>query len=166
MLTLLLLAVIGQPALAQDPGSFDFDTRQIPDLLEAFRDRAPIMGVCPLGEVDRRAVPPGRHLLHLGTTGFYLDLDGRIELTERQRVELVRIRDQALKAGAELDAEILAAEHEVWATSSSLANSEALRAKVRTVETLRTNQRLLYVDAVTEAASQLTEKQRRILTKK
>lgn len=166
MLTLLMIALLGQPAVAGDPGRFEFDARPIPDLLDMLRTRGPIMGECPLGEVDRRAVPPRHHLLHLGTTGFYLDLQDRLQLTDIQKATLEQIRDDALAAGRGLDAAIERAEHDVWRASSSLRQAAVLEKKIQNAEALRTEQRLVYVRAIRSAADVLTDAQRSALTDK
>ena len=164
MLTLLLIALLGQPAVAGDPGRFESDARPIPDLLDVLRQRGPIMGECPLGDVDRRVVSPRRHLLHLGSTGFYLDLQDRLHLSDTQKVALAQIRDEALAAGGDMDAAIVRAEHEVWQASGSLHGATVLEKKIRNAEALRTEQRLIYARAIASAAEVLTDAQRSTLT--
>jgi len=162
MYALLITALLfGGAANATDPSTLDVSVEGLPDLMEIFRRHRPIMGDCPVGEVgDSAPIPPGAHLLHLGTSGFYLDYAQRLELTEAQRSALREIRDGSLEAGARLDAAIEDAEHRLWAASGAGAPRQELEAMVREIERLRADQRWGYLEAVERAATALTDRQR------
>jgi Spy/CpxP family protein refolding chaperone len=141
-----------------------YDVDELPDLLQVFKRRRPAMGYCPLGVSARSDTPPPReHLLHLGTTDFYLDYRRRLGLTDTQVADLRGIRDRSLAAGAALEQEIEEAEARLWEISGSDSEQVPLNQQVREIEQLRAEQRWLYLDAVVRAADVLTPAQRTTL---
>ncbi len=160
MRSLLLLAALLAPAnaLATDPSTLDVNLEGIPDMIDLFRRQRPIMGQCPMGEQEG-SLASAEHVLHLGTTGFYLDYARRLDLTEEQRSKLEGVRDSALRVGAEQQQRIDKAEAELWRLTGTDATPAELEAQVRAIGKLRDDQRWGYLEAVREAAGLLTSKQ-------
>ena len=101
---------------------------------------------------------------HMGATGFFLDHPEHITLSTEQRTALESIKVKAERDQAVLRQQIEKAEGEVWAlTGSERPDSLAIDAKIRTVEKLRSQKRLAYIQLVGEAAKVLTEDQRKQL---
>lgn len=100
----------------------------------------------------------------MGATGFFLDHPEHITLSTEQRTALESIKVKAERDQAVLRQQIEKAEGEVWAlTGSERPDSLAIDAKIRTVEKLRSQKRLAYIQLVGEAAKVLTEDQRKQL---
>lgn len=154
-----LFSILVGAALAQDFIPDVVDVSELPDLLEALGSNRPVMGKCPLG-MDGMALPPADHLLHLGTTGFYLDYEKRLDLDEEQVESLTAIRDDALGRGALLDAQLEAKEAELWGlTGAPQRDEKAITSVVKQIEALHVERRLLYIDAISRAADTLRPEQ-------
>ncbi len=108
---------------------------------------------------------PGRsHLYHVGATGFFLDHDDHVQLTDAQRADLARIKSVAQNGHAEVLSRIAAAEHDLYVvTSADGFSREAVDAGVRRIAALYVERRLAFIQAVGQAASVLTNAQRRAL---
>ncbi len=108
---------------------------------------------------------PGRsHLYHVGATGFFLDHDDHVQLTDAQRADLARIKAVAQRGHTEVLSRIAAAEHDLYVvTSADGFSREAVDAAVRRIAALYVERRLAFIQAVGQAASVLTNAQRRTL---
>jgi Spy/CpxP family protein refolding chaperone len=108
--------------------------------------------------------PGASHLYHIGAEGFFLNHDVHISLTADQHQKLERIKEKAMLDGASCGRNIDKAEQDLWElTASDTPDAAAIEGKLREVEKLRGDQRLAFIRAVGEAASQLTEEQRHVL---
>lgn len=146
-------------ALAQDMVP-EVDLSNLPDLLEGFHSKGPVMGECPLGLQDAPNIAPADHLLHLGTTGFYLDYEKRLDLDATQLKALQVIRDETLRRGAVLDAQLEVKENALWALTGGTSFDQAVvAATVKEIEALQVERRLLYIVAISQAAGVLRPEQ-------
>lgn len=167
-MTLFAVPIAGhhRSAYGQDFDNLVVEVDELPDLAALFRRKAPIMGACPMG-VDAVApedLPPDAHLLHLGTTGFYLDYRHRISLTDDQVEALRQLRDEALERGGALAERMDAAEQDLWTlTGAPAPDPAAIQASLETVGDLRDAQRWTYLEAVLRASEVLTPAQRAAL---
>ena len=108
--------------------------------------------------------PGASHLYHVGSTGFFLDHDEHIALTDAQKKELNRIKEQALLDGATAGRKVEEAEQALWTlTAADEPDVEKIAAKVKEIEANRADQRLAFIRAVGEAAKVLTDDQRQAL---
>jgi hypothetical protein len=159
------LVGLASPAASAWDDTLNIDT--MPDLY-GFLRRQPVMGECPLGlrDAEGDATPPGRHLLHLGTTGFYLDYRIRLKLSDDQIASLKAIRDAVLREAAAREVEIRQAEERMWTLTSTVApEPSGLKAQVDAIGAVRDQQRWLHLEAVLEASRVLTDAQRSKLSK-
>jgi len=135
--------------------------------MDAMPAASPGMAAASSG-MPQSALPgfPGvSHLYHIGATGFFLDHAEHISLTTDQQAALNKIKEQALAAKTNADRQIEQAEQEMASlTSSDQPDSAKIESKVRDIEKLRANERLIFIRAVGEAANLLTDDQRKILT--
>ena len=159
-MSVLLPPLLLGTAHAQDFIPMDVDMSELPDLLEAMRSPGPVMGECPLGMDGDATLAPADHLLHLGTTGFYLDYEKRLDLDAEQVEVLEGIRNDALARGAALDAQLAANEASLWAlTGEQGPDAAAITTTAQEIEALNTERRLLYIDAISRAAAVLRPEQ-------
>jgi Spy/CpxP family protein refolding chaperone len=108
--------------------------------------------------------PGASHLYHVGATGFFLDHGEHTTLTDPQKAELNRIKEQSLLEGATARRKIQEAEQALWAlTAADQPDAGAIEANVSEIEKLRAGQRLAAIRAVGSAARVLTDEQRRQL---
>jgi len=109
-------------------------------------------------------VPGASHIYHVGSTGFFLDHAEHITLTTEQQAALNRLKEKALLEQATAQRKIDEIEQQLWVlTGSGKPDATKIRAKLGEVEKLRADQRFDYIRAVGEAATVLTEPQRRTL---
>ena len=147
-------------AFAQDMVP-EVDLSNLPDLLEGFHSKGPVMGECPLGSQDApNNIAPADHLLHLGTTGFYLDYEKRLDLDAAQVKALQVIRNDTLRRGAVLDAQLEVKENALWTLTGGTSFDQAVvAATVNEIEALQVERRLLYIVAISQAAGVLRPEQ-------
>ncbi len=108
--------------------------------------------------------PGASHLYHVGSTGFFLDHGEHISLTDAQKAELSRIKERALLGGATARRKVDEAEQALWSlTAADEPDAEAIAAKAKEIEAVRSEQRLAFIRAVGEAAKVLTPEQRQQL---
>ena len=109
---------------------------------------------------------PGQsRLYHIGATGFFLDHPEHIALTPEQKQALTQRKDQAMAQQNALTRRIEQAEQELWdLTASDQPQAGAIDKKARSIEKLRTDQRIAFIRAVGDAAKVLTDHQRHQLT--
>ena len=109
-------------------------------------------------------IPGASHIYHVGSSGFFLDHPEHVTLTTEQQAALNRIREKALLEQATAQRRIDEIEQQLWVlTGSDKPDAGKIRAKLKEVEQVRAEQRLAYIRAVGEAATVLTEQQRRRL---
>ena len=124
-------------------------------------------GGAPGGAGNRSALPgfPGAsHLYHTGSTGFFLDHGGHIDLNTEQVASLNGIREKSLLARNTVGREIEQAEQELWElTAADEPDTNLIEEKIREIERMRGDRRLGFIQAVGEAADVLTADQREAL---
>ena len=101
---------------------------------------------------------------HIGATGFFLNHAEHITLSTKQLSALNRIKQKALLSKSTGQRKIDEAEQELWeVTGADEPDSALIQAKVLTIEKLRAEQRMAFIQSVGEANKQLTEEQRQML---
>ena len=109
--------------------------------------------------------PGVSHLYHIGSTGFFLDHAEHIRLSADQQAALKRIKEQALAAKNSSDRQIEQAEQDLAAlTGADQPDLQKIEAKIRDIAKLNGDERISFIKAVGEAATLLTDDQRKILT--
>ena len=109
--------------------------------------------------------PGASHIYHIGATEFFLDHGEHLKLEREQIVKLSRIREEATLTGATFDRQIEEAEQELWKiTASDAPKAENVEAKIRKIESYKSEQRIEYIRAVGMAAEVLTKAQIALLT--
>lgn len=109
--------------------------------------------------------PGVSHLYHIGSTGFFLDHAAHIRLSADQQAALKNIKEQALAAKNSSDRQIEQAEQELAAlTGADQPDLQKIEAKIRDIAKLNSDERISFIKAVGEAATLLTDDQRKILT--
>lgn|ERR1017187_2649536 len=141
------------------------------------------MGMPPGGSAGRSAMapPPGMagmsgrssampgqpgasHLLHIGSTGFFLDHSQHITLTEDQKSRLNRMKENAMLGQSSGQRRIDQAEQELYTlTGADQPNNVRIQAKLGEIEKLRAGQRMNFIQAVGEASNVLTHDQHQAL---
>lgn len=121
-----------------------------------------------MGQMQMPSALPGfagaSHIYHIGATSFFLDHPQHIALEQDQQIKLNQVKESALLAQATFDRWISQGEQELWVlTSSDEPSADAIEAKIREIEKLRSNKRIAYIRAVGEAARILTNEQRQLL---
>lgn len=115
----------------------------------------------PTMKSDLPGFPGVSHLYHVGATGFFLDYSTALKLSTDQTFALNRIMEKSMAATAAAQRKIEQAEQDLWMmTASDQPDSMALSTKVRDIEELRGDQRIVFIRAVGEAALVLTDAQR------
>jgi hypothetical protein len=108
--------------------------------------------------------PGASHIYHIGSTGFFLDHSAHIKLTTEQQTALNQAKEKGLLEQSSFKRKIDDAEQDLWTlTSSDKPDATKIDAKVREIEKLRGDQRLVFIRAVGEAAKVLTDDQRKTL---
>ena len=109
---------------------------------------------------------PGQsHLYHIGATGFFVDHPEHIALSVEEQTRLHQLKQEALIAQADFERRIFQAEQELWLlTASDQPQIGKIEGKAREIEKLRGDQRIAFIRAVGNAATVLTEEQRKSLT--
>lgn len=108
--------------------------------------------------------PGASHLLHIGSTGFFLNHAQHITLTADQRAKLNRLKEKAMLEQASEQRKIDQAEQEVYSlTGADQADTSKIQAKISEIEKRRSEQRMNFIQAVSEASNVLTHDQHRAL---
>lgn len=108
--------------------------------------------------------PGASHIYHIGSTDFFLDHEGHVELTSAQKESLRKLREASELKGADIDRKIDQAEQELWVlTSSDHPDIGKITSKVKAIGQLNTDNRIAFIRSVGEAAKVLTDKQIKML---
>ena len=103
-------------------------------------------------------------LFHAGAKDFFLDHAQHLTLSTEQQKRLNQIKEEAALNKASAGRKVQEAEQQLWkSTASDQPNPAEIETKVREVEKLRADQRLVFIRTVGEAAKVLTEEQTKIL---
>lgn len=121
-----------------------------------------------MGEMKMASSLPGSpgvsRLYHVGAAGFFLNHAEHITLTTKQQAALNVIQQKALLSKFTAQRKIDQAEQELWElTGADELDVTEIQAKVQTIEKLRGEQRLAFIQTVAEAAKLLTDEQRQML---
>lgn len=108
--------------------------------------------------------PGASHLLHIGSTGFFLNHTQHITLTADQRSKLNRLKERAMLDQASEQRKIDQAEQEVYSlTGADQADTSKIQSKISEIEKRRSEQRMNFIHAVREASNVLTHEQHQAL---
>ncbi len=108
--------------------------------------------------------PGASHLLHMGSTGFFLNHSQHIALTADQKSRLNRLKEKAMLAQASEQRKIDQAEQELYTlTGADEPDNAGIQAKLVEIEKLRAEQRMNFIRAVGEASNVLTHDQHEAL---
>jgi Spy/CpxP family protein refolding chaperone len=108
--------------------------------------------------------PGESHLLHIGSTGFFLNHSQHIMLTGDQKTKLNRLKEKALVEQASAQRKIDQAEQELYSlTGADQVDTSRIQAKVAEIEKLRTEQRMDFIHAVMNATNVLSHDQHQAL---
>ena len=108
--------------------------------------------------------PGASHILHIGSTGFFLNHAQHITLTADQKSKLNRLKEKAMLDQASEQRKIDQAEQEVYAlTGADQVDHSKIQAKIAETEKLRSGQRMSFIQAVSEASNVLTHEQHQAL---
>ena len=137
------------------------------------------MGMCCMGEMggmmegmgSMKASPstmPGQpgasHLYHIGSTGFFLNHSKHITLTPEQKMTLNRLKEKALLDRTTAQRRMGQAEQDLYIlTGADQPDPAKIQAKVADIEKLRTDHRMTFIRAVSEAVNVLTHDQHQAL---
>jgi Spy/CpxP family protein refolding chaperone len=104
--------------------------------------------------------PGASHLLHIGSTGFFLNHSQHITLTADQKSKLNRIKEKAMLDQASEQRKIDQGEQDLYTlTGADQLDNSMVQAKIGEIEKLRTGQRMNFIQAVSEASNVLTHDQ-------
>jgi Spy/CpxP family protein refolding chaperone len=104
--------------------------------------------------------PGASHLLHMGSTGFFLNHSQHITLTADQKSKLNRLKENAMLGQASEQRRIDQAEQELYTfTGADEPDNARIQAKLGEIEKLRAEQRMKFIRAVGEASNVLTHDQ-------
>jgi Spy/CpxP family protein refolding chaperone len=108
--------------------------------------------------------PGASHLLHMGSTGFFLNHSQHIALTADQKSRLNRLKEKAMLDQASEQRKIDQGEQELYTlTGADQPDNAGIEAKLGEIEKLRAEQRMNFIRAVGEASKVLTPDQRQAL---
>ncbi len=108
--------------------------------------------------------PGGSHILHIGSTGFFLNHAQHITLAADQKSKLNRLKEKAMLDQASEQRRIDQAEQEMYSlTGSDQADTSKIQAKISEIEKRRSEQRMNFIKAVSEASNVLTHDQHQAL---
>lgn len=150
------------------------------DMMEMADNDIEMMGVVAIGDAGSKSAKGGMgkmqmasslpgspgvsHVYHVGATGFFLDHPEHITLSTQQQAALNQIKQNALLSKSTTQRQIDEAEQELWAlTGADEPDAVQIQAKVQTIEKLRGEQRMAFIQSVAEAAKVLTAEQRQVL---
>jgi Spy/CpxP family protein refolding chaperone len=108
--------------------------------------------------------PGASHLYHIGSTGFFLNHSKHITLTPEQKMTLNRLKEKALLDRTTAQRRMGQAEQDLYIlTGADQPDPAKIQAKVGEIEKLRTDQRMTFIRAVSEAVNVLTHDQHQAL---
>ena len=109
-------------------------------------------------------IPGVSRLHHIGATGFFLNHAEHITLSTKQQAALNRIKQKALLSQSTAQRKIDEAEQELWElTGADEPDAALIESKVQTIEKLRAEPRMAFIQSVGEAVKVLTDEQRQML---
>lgn len=104
------------------------------------------------------------HLLHIGSTGFFLNHSRHITLMADQKSRLNRLKEKAMLDQASEQRKIDQAEQELYTiTGAEQPDNSKIQAEIAEIEKLRSGQRMNFIQAVGEASNVLTHDQHQVL---
>ena len=108
--------------------------------------------------------PGSSHMLHMGSTGFFLNHSQHITLTADQKSRLNRLKEKAMLDQASEQRKIDQGEQELYTlTGADQPDNTSIQAKIGEVEKLRGEQRMNFIRSVGEASKVLTPDQHQAL---
>ena len=108
--------------------------------------------------------PGASHLLHVGSTGFFLNHSQHITLTPDQKSKLNRFKENAMLDQASEQRKIDQSEQDLYSlTGADQPDNTTIQAKLGEIEKLRAEQRMNFIRAVGEASKVLTPDQHQAL---
>lgn len=108
--------------------------------------------------------PGASHIYHIGATGYFLDHEDMISLTDEQLTTLNKIKERSLLSQSSLDRKIEQGEEDLWQlTASDRPDIKSIEEKIKEIEAHKSQQRITFIRDVGEAAGVLTGPQRSIL---
>ena len=104
------------------------------------------------------------HLYHVGASGFFLDYADKIGLSVEQTTALNGIKQRSLLDQSAAQRKVDEAEQALWMlTAADQPDAAAVEAKVREIEKLKSDARLVFVRAVGKSANVLNPEQRKMV---
>lgn len=104
------------------------------------------------------------HIYHIGATGFFVDHAEPAGLSTEQIKRLNQIKEKSMLSQSSFDRKIKEVEQSLWTlTASDRPEIKSIEAKVREIESLKSERRISFIRDVGEAAGILTSEQRSIL---
>lgn len=104
------------------------------------------------------------HLYHVGASGFFLDYADKIGLSVEQTTALNGIKQRSLLEQSAAQRKNDEAEQALWIlTAADQPDAGAIETKVREIEKIKSDARLVFVRAVGEAAMVLNAEQRKMV---
>ena len=108
--------------------------------------------------------PGASHLLHMGSTGFFLDHSQHITLSPDQKSRLNRLKEKAMLEQASEQRKIDQLEQELYTvTGADQPDNSKIQAKIGEIEKVRGEQRMNFIRAVGEASNVLNHDQHQAL---
>lgn len=108
--------------------------------------------------------PGASHLYHIGSTGFFLNHAKHITLTAEQKLTLNRLKERAFLDRTTAQRRMGQAEQDLYIlTGADQPDPAKIQTKVAEIEKLRTDQRMTFIRAVSEAVNVLTHDQHQAL---
>ncbi len=109
-------------------------------------------------------IPGLSRLYHIGATGLFLNHADHIALTAKQQAALNVIKQKTLLSKATAQRKIDEAEQDLWElTGADKPDIVQIQAKVESIEKLRGEQRMAFIESVGKAAKVLSNDQRQTL---
>ncbi len=113
---------------------------------------------------ERPGIPGGSHIFHVGATGFFLDHQDLVPLSQEQQQSLNQIKTNALFDQSSRDRKVAQAEQELWSlTSPDKPDLKVIDRKVKEIESLKGEQRIAFIRSVNEASKILRADQRNVI---
>ena len=166
-------------SMAGDSSSSSMGMIDDVNLMGMMDDGMSMMGVVAIGGAGSKSMngmgtmqtasslpgSPGiSHLYHIGATGFFLNHAEHITLSAKQQAALNRIKQKALLSKSTAQRKIDEAEQELWElTGADEPDAALIESKVQTIEKLRAEPRMAFIQSVGEAVKVLTDEQRQML---
>ena len=116
------------------------------------------MATKPMASASGQEAP---HLLHVGAKDFFLDHQQHINMTSDQKMQLEKLKSDSAQQKATSKTKIDQSEQALWTlTSAAQPDSAAINSKVQDIATLRADEQISFIHAVSMASEVLTPEQR------